>query len=95
MTSMAQAMDLLNQRRVDGIVHLQSDFSSSLFRRNLSPVQMIVNGIDANRARLIQGYARGVLQKWTVTASGPGRTGGRSCREGLPADMVQRGGRQP
>ncbi|MEK6193335.1 MAG: ABC transporter permease, partial [Deltaproteobacteria bacterium] len=54
------------QRRVDGIVHLQSDFSSRLFSRNLSPVQVIVNGIDANRARLIQGYARGVLQKWTA-----------------------------
>ncbi len=64
--SMAEAMDLLNQRRVDGIVHLQSDFSSSLFSRNLSSVQVIVNGIDANRARLIQGYARGVLQKWTA-----------------------------
>ncbi|MBW2602999.1 MAG: ABC transporter permease [Deltaproteobacteria bacterium] len=63
--SMAQAMDLLDQRRVDGIVHLQSDFSSRLFSRNASPVQVIVNGIDANRARLIQGYARGVLQKWT------------------------------
>jgi len=65
LTSMAQAMDLLNQRRVDGIVHLQSDFSSGLFTRNQSPVQVIVNGIDANRARLIQGYTRGVLQKWT------------------------------
>jgi ABC-2 type transport system permease protein len=64
LTSMAQATDLLNQRRVDGIVHLQSDFSSSLFTRNQSPVQVIVNGIDANRARLIQGYTRGVLQKW-------------------------------
>ena len=62
--SMARAMDLLDQRRVDGIVHLQSDFSSSLFTRNQSPVQVIVNGIDANRARLIQGYTRGVLQKW-------------------------------
>jgi ABC-2 type transport system permease protein len=64
--SMARAMDLLNQRRVDGIVHLQSDFSSGLFSRNPSPVQVIVNGIDANRARLIQGYARGILQKWTA-----------------------------
>jgi ABC-2 type transport system permease protein len=52
--SMTEAMDLLNQRRVDGIVHVQSDFSSSLFSRNPSPVQVIVNGIDANRARLIQ-----------------------------------------
>lgn len=65
LTSMAEATEWLNQRRVDGIVHLQSDFSSSLFSRNLSPVQVIVNGIDANRARLIQGYARGVLQTWT------------------------------
>ena len=64
--SMAEAMDLLNQRHVDGIVHLQSDFSSLFFSRNPSPVQVIVNGIDANRARLIQGYARGVLQKWSA-----------------------------
>jgi ABC-2 type transport system permease protein len=65
LTSMAEATEWLNQRRVDGIVHLQSDFSSSLFSRNHSSVQVIVNGIDANRARLIQGYARGVLQTWT------------------------------
>ncbi|MDH3356988.1 MAG: ABC transporter permease, partial [Desulfobacteraceae bacterium] len=64
--SMAEAMSLLNQRRIDGIAHIQSDFSSRLFSRNPSPVQVIVNGIDANRARLIQGYARGVLQKWTA-----------------------------
>ncbi|MBW1789282.1 MAG: ABC transporter permease [Deltaproteobacteria bacterium] len=64
--SMTEAMDLLNERRVDGIVHVQSDFSSSLLSRNPSPVQVIVNGIDANRARLIQGYTRGVFQKWTA-----------------------------
>ena len=65
LTSMAEATEWLNQRRVDGIVHLQADFSSSLYQRNPAPVQVIVNGMDANRARLIQGYARGVLQKWT------------------------------
>ena len=63
--SMAEAVDWLNKRRVDGIVHLQGDFSSTLYKGNPAPVQVIVNGIDANRARLIQGYARGVLQKWT------------------------------
>ncbi|MBW2574168.1 MAG: ABC transporter permease [Deltaproteobacteria bacterium] len=62
--SMAQAVDWLDKRRVDGIVHLQGNFSSSLYNRNPAPVQVIVNGMDANRARLIQGYARGVLQKW-------------------------------
>jgi ABC-2 type transport system permease protein len=65
LTSMAEATEWLNQRRVDGIVHLQADFSSSFYQRNRAPVQVIVNGIDANRARLIQGYARGVLQTWT------------------------------
>jgi len=63
--SMAEATEWLSQRRVDGIVHLQADFSSSLYQRNQAPVQVIFNGIDANRARLIQGYARGVLQAWT------------------------------
>jgi ABC-2 type transport system permease protein len=60
--SMTEAMDLLNQRRVDGIVHVQSDFSSSLFSRNPSPVQVIVNGIDANRARLIQDTRAGYFR---------------------------------
>jgi ABC-2 type transport system permease protein len=64
LTSMAQAVALLNQRRVDGIFHLQSDFTSSLDKLNPAAVQVIVNGIDANRARLIQGYIHGVLQKW-------------------------------
>jgi ABC-2 type transport system permease protein len=63
--TMAEATEWLNQRRVDGIVYLQADFSSSLYQRNQAPVQVIFNGIDANRARLIQGYARGVLQTWT------------------------------
>jgi len=65
LTSIDEATLWLNQRRIDGIVHLQGDFSSDLYGRNQAQVQVIVNGIDANRARLIQGYARGVLQKWT------------------------------
>jgi ABC-2 type transport system permease protein len=64
--SMAQAVEWLDKRYVDGIVHLQDDFSSTLYMRHPAPVQVIVNGIDANRARLIQGYARRVLQKWTT-----------------------------
>jgi len=65
LTSIDEATLRLNQRRIDGIVHLQGDFSSDLYGRNQAQVQVIVNGIDANRARLIQGYASGVLQKWT------------------------------
>ncbi|MEE4609331.1 MAG: ABC transporter permease [Desulfobacteraceae bacterium] len=70
--SMPEAVDRLNQGRVDGIVHVQSDFASRMGRRNQAPVQLIVNGIDANRARLIQGYARGVLQTWTAARQAQG-----------------------
>jgi ABC-2 type transport system permease protein len=70
--SMPEAVDRLNQGLVDGIVHVQSDFASRLGRRNQAPVQLIVNGIDANRARLIQGYARGVLQTWTAVRKAQG-----------------------
>ncbi|MEJ2656094.1 MAG: ABC transporter permease [Desulfobacterales bacterium] len=73
LTSMTDATKLLSQRDVDGIVHLQNDFSEDLYKRNRAPVQVIINGIDANRARLIQGYTRGVLQKWTEVRQARGK----------------------
>jgi ABC-type multidrug transport system permease subunit len=63
-TSLAQAQQWLDAGQVEAIVYLQSDFATTLAERTPSPVQLIINGVDANRARLIQGYARGVLQKW-------------------------------
>jgi len=63
-TSLDEAQRWLDARQVEGIVHLQDDFSARLATGQVAPVQVIVNGVDANRARLIQGYARGVLQKW-------------------------------
>lgn len=64
--SMAEAIRQLNIGKVDAIVHVQSDFSQQLNSNTPAQVQLIVNGIDANRARLIQGYTRGVLQKWAA-----------------------------
>ena len=71
--SILEARNLLDQRRIDGIVHLQSDFSSKFYSQHPSSVQMIVNGVDANRTRLIQGYARGVLEKWTQIRQSRGK----------------------
>ena len=50
-------------------------------RGQRAPVQLIVNGIDANRARLIQGYAHGVLQKWSPCA-GPAAKRPSAIRSG-------------
>ena len=63
--SLQEAEQDLNTGRVEGILHVQGDFASDLARQNQAQVQMILNGVDANRARLIQGYARGALQTWS------------------------------
>ena len=65
-TSMAAAEKALTLGKVDGIFHFQEGFSSDLATRHQARVQMIVNGIDANRARLILGYSRGLLEKWAA-----------------------------
>jgi ABC-2 type transport system permease protein len=56
--SMADANTMLLDRAVDGVLLIPSDFA----RRSHSgdaDVQMLVNGTDANQARIMQGYARG------------------------------------
>jgi ABC-2 type transport system permease protein len=66
-TSMSGAMKMLDERRIDGIVQIQSDFSSRILGSSgMAPVQVVLNGVDANRARLIQGYVGGVVEKWTM-----------------------------
>jgi ABC-2 type transport system permease protein len=62
--SPAEARQWLDRRVVEGIVHVQSDFATRIHQRQTAPVQVIVNGVDANRARLVQAYSRGVLQQW-------------------------------
>jgi ABC-2 type transport system permease protein len=61
---LGQAEQALMERRVNAIVHLQPDFSSRLRLPDGAPIQVIVNGTDANTARLVIGYAQGVWQKW-------------------------------
>jgi ABC-2 type transport system permease protein len=52
-------------RKVDAIVHLPSDFSAKLLNTSeQAPVQLIVNGVNANQARLIQGYISSAWQGW-------------------------------
>ncbi len=64
MHNLHEAEAALMQRRVDAIVHLRSDFARQLRQPGGAPVQVIVNGVDANTARLILGYVQGVWQRW-------------------------------
>ncbi|MBN2855375.1 MAG: ABC transporter permease [Halothiobacillaceae bacterium] len=55
---------LLN-RQVDAIVHVPSDFSAQLHTASQSaPLQLIINGVDANQARLTQAYIQAGWQSW-------------------------------
>lgn len=61
---MAQAQDALSRRAVSGIVWLRSDFDRDLLSGRTAPVGIWVNGVDANTARLLEGYLQGVWQNW-------------------------------
>ena len=76
--SMAEAQDMMLGRQVDGIVRVQSDFSRRLAAGD-APVQVLVHGVDANRARIIQSYAQAAVgqliprqaDQGTASPSGP------------------------
>jgi len=59
-----EAEQALLDRRIMAIVHLRSDFARRLRQPGGAPIQVIVNGVDANTARLVLGYVQGVWQKW-------------------------------
>jgi ABC-2 type transport system permease protein len=64
MSGMHEAVQALMSRRINGIIHLRSDFVRRLQHTGDAPIQVIVNGVDANTARLISGYVQGVLATW-------------------------------
>jgi ABC-2 type transport system permease protein len=72
-TSMAHAQQLMLSQQVDGIVRIRPDFSRSLSLGN-AEVQVLVHGVDANHARIVQGYARGAIEQWAGRRSAQGLT---------------------
>ena len=72
LTSMAQARRLMLARRVDGIVRIRPDFARDLSLGN-AEVQILVHGVDANRARIIQRYAEGAIGQWRARLAAEGK----------------------
>jgi len=75
--SLGEAQTLVLDRKVDGILQIPSDFSRRLHTGE-AQIQILVNGTDANQARIMQAYAQGPVGAWGVahTASTPGATAG-------------------
>jgi ABC-2 type transport system permease protein len=71
LTSFRAAEELMLERVVDGVVHLDADFTRDLAAGEAT-VQILVNGVDANRARVMQAYAQGAIAQWAVRRDASG-----------------------
>jgi ABC-2 type transport system permease protein len=71
MTSMPQARELILTRQVDGIIRIRPDFSRQLSLGG-AEVGVLLHGVDANRARIIQGYAQGAVGQWMARLAAKG-----------------------
>jgi ABC-2 type transport system permease protein len=62
--SMPDAVRLMSTGEVKGIVRLRADFARRLRQPDGAPAQVIVDGVDANTARLVEGYVEGAWGTW-------------------------------
>jgi ABC-2 type transport system permease protein len=74
LTSMRAAEGLMMAGRVDGIVHLSSNFSRQLAAGDAT-IQILVNGVDANQGRLMMAYAQGAIGQWSARRAAAGESG--------------------
>jgi ABC-2 type transport system permease protein len=72
MTSMPGARELMLAGAVDGVVRIRPDFARQLSLGG-AEVQVLVHGTDANRARIIQGYAEGAVGQWAARRAAEGK----------------------
>ena len=83
--TMAEAEQHLRDGRVNAIVHLRANFAAQLRRTDGAPIQVIVNGVDANTARLTQGYVEGAWGNWLAR-----RATSRGQDQAAPVQLEQR-----
>ena len=61
-----KAITAMLSGRINGIIVLRSDFARKLYSASGAPIQAIINGTDANTARIISGYVQGAWQTWLI-----------------------------
>ena len=62
--NLRQAEQAMMAGEVDAIVVLRANFAEELQRQDGAPIQLIVNGVNANTGRLVTGYVEGVWANW-------------------------------
>jgi ABC-2 type transport system permease protein len=73
-----EAEEALMARRVDAIIGLRGDVAARARSAEGGRVQVVVNGVDANKARLVSGYVQGAWAEWLARAA---------AARGLPLDL--------
>ena len=71
--------------RINAVVVLRQDFAKRLRDNDGAPIQLIVNGVDANTARIVEGYVQG---SWVTWLQHYAQQRGQKLQ--LPIDMQQR-----
>jgi ABC-2 type transport system permease protein len=66
---------MILDQRLDGILRIPADFSRRWHLGN-AEVQLLLNGADANQARIMQGYAAGALALWSAPQLSAAASGG-------------------
>ncbi len=61
-----EAEEALRWGEIKGIVWLRGDFAEQLLSGATAPIGVFVNGVDANTARLVQGYVQGAWSTWLL-----------------------------
>jgi len=69
MADIQSAERAMTRHQVDGIVWLRSDFERDAAVVGDASIQVILNGVDANQARIVEGYLSGVWQTWLLQSA--------------------------
>jgi ABC-2 type transport system permease protein len=59
-----EAVDAMMAGRINAVIVLRQDFARRLRQTGGAPIQLVVNGVDANTARIVEGYVTGAWGKW-------------------------------
>lgn len=82
--SQREAEELMRTHAVDGIVRVPHGFGGALGTGGGAPVQLVLRGVDSNRARLVEGYFRGIVAAWGDVRRARGEPAARSAVELSP-----------
>jgi len=58
------AQQALNERKIDGIVWLRTNFTRQLLAGQQAPISVLINGVDSNQANITRGYIQGTWLAW-------------------------------